>query len=131
MYWRPGFAARLRYRQVGISFDRRGVFSMRKSASVGLLIGLALTCSPYVAQPALAQAASPTSGSFVNLPSIPGVSTNLSLVQQLLDSAGQLEQSALAAGNSNLNANIARLNPSASSSSGGASASTGSGSSGR
>ena len=97
---------------------------MRKSAFVGPLIGLALTCSPYGARLALAQAAvdTPTAGTAtVAGPIVPGVAANLNLVQQLLDSAGQLEQGALSAGNSNLNANIGRLSSSASTASGGAS----------
>jgi len=99
---------------------------MRKSVSVGLLIGLALTCS-YGTRSALAQAAvdTPTAGTAtVVAPVVPGMAVNLNLVQQLLSSAGQLEQSALTAGSSNLNGNIARLNPSASSSSGGAGSSS-------
>jgi len=102
---------------------------MRKNAFVGLLIGLALTCSPYGAGLALSQAAvdTPTAGTAtVAGPIVPGVAVNLNLVQQLLDSAGQLEQGALSAGNSSLNANIGRLNPSASASGGTATASTGS-----
>jgi len=68
---------------------------MRKSVSVGLLIGLALTSSPYGARLALAQAAvdTPAAGTpTVAGPTVPGVAVNLSLVQQLLSSAGQLEQ---------------------------------------
>jgi len=105
---------------------------MRKSVFVGLLIGLVLTSSPFGARLALAQAAvdTPTAGTAtVAGPSVPGVAVNLNLVQQLLDSAGQLDQSALSAGNATLNANIARLNPSASASSG--AGSTSSGASGR
>ena len=106
---------------------------MRKSVFVGLLIGLALTWLQYGARPALAQAAvdTPTAGTAtVAGPTVPGVGINLNLVQQLLDSAGQLDQSALSAGNANLNANIGRLDPSVSSLDGGA-GSTSSGASSR
>ena len=99
---------------------------MRLRPSPGVLIALAVAAAACGGQAALAQTTPPTSGAFVNAPSIPGVSTNLSLVQQLLESAGQLEQSTLSAGGANLSANISRLNPSASASGGGASASTGS-----
>jgi len=99
---------------------------MHKSLFVGLLIGLALTCSPCGTRPAQAQAAAdtPTAGTAtVAGPTVPGIGINLNLVQQLLNSAGQLDQSALSAGDANLNANIRRLSPPASSSSGSSGAS--------
>jgi hypothetical protein len=86
-------------------------------------------------QSARAQAAvdTPTAGTAtVAAPTVPGVAINLNLVQQILNSAGQLEDSALSAGNANLNANISRLNQSASASGGaGSGGSSSSGPTGR
>jgi hypothetical protein len=92
---------------------------MLKSGSLGLL--LAFAAALCGSSSALAQAAvdTPTAGTAtVAAPTVPGVAINLNLVQQILNSAGQLEESALGAGSANLSANISRLNPSASASGG-------------
>ena len=99
---------------------------MRLRPSPGVLIALAVAAAACGGQAALAADDPAHVGRLRERTLDPGVSTNLSLVQQLLDLAGQLEQSALSAGGANLSANISRLNPSASASGGGASASTGS-----
>jgi hypothetical protein len=92
---------------------------MRVRPSPGVLLVLAAagaTCGGQAAMAQTATTANPT-GTFVAVPTIPGISTNLLLVQQLLDGAGQLEQGALSAGGANVSANIGRLNSSSSASS--------------
>jgi len=109
------------------------VFAMSKCVLLGVLLtfAAALCGSPS----ALAQAAvdTPTAGTAtVAAPVVPRVAINLNLLQQILDSAGQMEQSALSTGNANLNANIGKLNPSVSATGGaGSGGSSSSGSTGR
>jgi len=95
---------------------------MPKCVFIRLLLSLAVVGSTLGSSPTLAQVAvdRPTAGTTSVAPVVPGVAANLAIIQQLLDSAGQLEQSALSAGSSNLSANIGRLTPSTSTTSGGA-----------
>jgi hypothetical protein len=100
---------------------------MSKCVSLGLLLSLGVVGSALGNHAALAQAAvdTPTAGTAaVTAPVLPGVTTSLSLVEQLLGSSAQLEQNVFDVGNANVSANISsnisRLNSSASSSSGGA-----------
>ena len=101
---------------------------MPKRVSLGLLLSLGVVGSALGNHAALAQAAvdTPTAGTAaVTAPVLPGVTTSLSLVEQLLAGSGQLEQNVLDVDNATVSANISansRLNSSASSSAGSSSA---------
>src|SRR4051812_27117695 len=92
---------------------------MRKCVPLGFLLTFAAALCG--SQSARAQAAvdTPTAGTAtVGAPVVPGVAASLSVIEQLLGSAGQVAQGGLTAGSANLNANIGRLSPSTSTGSG-------------
>ena len=96
----------------------------------GILLALAVAGSIFSSGAAQAQDAStaPTTSTFVTTPVLPGIANNLSIIEQELDAAGQLELNAFSAESGLVSTNISRLSPATSGSTG--TSSSGSGASG-